>query len=77
MNATGEHTHAAVAAVVAAAVLFQLIAAIFALRLIPLTGRKTAWLLIAVAIALMTERRFESLVNLLFKDPHGEPNVLF
>jgi hypothetical protein len=69
--------HAVIMLVVGAAVLFQFIAALLALRLIPLTGKRTAWLLVAVAIALMTERRFESLVNLVAGGPDSEPNVFF
>lgn len=44
---------------------FQLSAAILALRLIRITGRRTGWLLIALAVTLMTVRRVESLIMLL------------
>jgi hypothetical protein len=47
------------------AVLFQLAAAILAIRLIKLTMRRFAWLLIAFGITLMTFRRIQSLVLLL------------
>ncbi len=77
MDSPGGHDHTIIAIVVALAVLFQFIAALSALRLIPLTGKKAAWLLIAVAIALMTARRFESLVNLLVPGVHREPDVSF
>lgn len=63
--------------IVATAVLFQLIAALFALRLIPITGKKTAWLLVAIAISLMTVRRFESLVFLVSGEPSSAPDVFF
>jgi PAS domain S-box-containing protein len=43
-------------------ILFQSAATILALRLIRITKRSSAWLLIAAAIALMTARRIESLV---------------
>jgi len=77
MSAPEVHSHAGMVLVVGAAVLFQAVAALLALRLIPLTGKRTAWLLVAVAIALMTERRFESLQSLIDGGPHSEPNVLF
>lgn len=44
---------------------FQLSAAILALRLIRITGRRTGWLLIAIAVTMMTMRRVESLVMAL------------
>ncbi len=57
--------------------LLQFIAALFALRLIPITGKMTAWLLIALAISLMTVRRFESLVRLASGQAPSTPDVLF
>jgi hypothetical protein len=45
--------------------LFQLAAAVLALRLISITRHKPAWLMIALAIAFMAFRRIESLANLL------------
>ncbi len=44
---------------------FQLAAAILALKLIKVTSRRTGWLLIAIAVTLMTVRRIESLVAVL------------
>ena len=44
---------------------FQISVAILALRLIRVTGRKTGWLLIAIAVSLMAVRRVESLVMIL------------
>lgn len=46
-------------------IVFQLSAAILALRLIRITGRRTGWLLIAIAVTMMTVRRVESLVMAL------------
>ena len=43
-------------------ILFQLVAAIMAVRLIWVTKRKVAWLLVAAGITLMTFRRIESFV---------------
>jgi hypothetical protein len=63
--------------IVAAAMFFQFIAAFLALRLIPITGRKTAWLLVAIAISLMTARRFESLLRLVAGQPSSAPDVIF
>jgi PAS domain S-box-containing protein len=56
---------------------FQLSAAILALRLIRITGRRTGWLLIAVAVSLMTFRRIESLLMLLNGSPYAGGSVLF
>ena len=67
----------ALIAIVALSVLFQFVAALFALRLIPITGKKTAWLLVAVAISLMTVRRFQSLVLLVSGQSSAAPDVFF
>ncbi|MEW5870295.1 MAG: PAS domain S-box protein [Chloroflexota bacterium] len=45
-------------------IVLQLGAAFLALQLIPLTGRRVAWVLIAVGMALMAARRFVSLFSL-------------
>jgi hypothetical protein len=63
--------------IAAASVLFQFIAAYFAVKLIGITGKKTAWLLVAAAISLMTVRRIESLVLMISGDLPGSPDVLF
>jgi len=63
--------------VVTASVLFQLIAAYLAVRLIAVTGKKAAWLLVAVAVSLMTVRRLESLVTLLAGAQVGGPDAFF
>jgi hypothetical protein len=64
-------------AIVALSVFFQFVAAFFALRLIPITGKKSAWLLVAVAISLMTVRRFQSLVLLVSGQSSAAPDVFF
>ena len=69
--------HTTMIAVIAMSVLFQFIAALFALRLIPITGKKTAWLLVAFAISLMTVRRFQSLVLLVSGQSSAAPDVYF
>ncbi|MBI5507754.1 MAG: hypothetical protein HY903_03260 [Deltaproteobacteria bacterium] len=51
--------------VVGLAVTFQLTAATLALRLIPLTGKRAAWSLVAAALVLMTVRRAESLAAIV------------
>jgi hypothetical protein len=51
--------------IVVFSVLFQLAAAVLALRLITITSHKSAWLMIALAITLMAFRRIESLTVLL------------
>jgi PAS domain S-box-containing protein len=51
--------------IVLLSVLVQLLSAIMAVRLISITGKRVAWLLIAFAIALMMLRRVESLAMLL------------
>jgi hypothetical protein len=67
----------ALIAIVVLSVLFQFVAALFALRLIPITGKKTAWLLVAVAISLMTVRRFQSLVLLVSGQSSAAPELFF
>jgi hypothetical protein len=69
--------HTTLIVIVATAVLLQFIAALFALRLIPITGKMTAWLLVALAISLMTARRFESLVRLVTGQSASAPGVIF
>jgi hypothetical protein len=69
--------HTTVIVVVATSVLLQFIAAFLALRLIPITGKKIAWLLVAAAISLMTVRRFESLLRLVSGQSSSAPDVIF
>ncbi len=57
-------------------VLFQLSATILALKLISVTNRTTAWLLLASAIALMTVRRIESLIFIVSGTP-ASTNLVF
>jgi PAS domain S-box-containing protein len=56
---------------------FQLWAAILALKLIKITGRRTGWLLIALAVTLMTVRRIESLISVLNGGAVSDGNFLF
>jgi PAS domain S-box-containing protein len=53
--------------IVVISILLQLSAAVWAIRLIRLTGRRTAWILISVALLLMAVRRIIALVVLLMK----------
>jgi hypothetical protein len=52
-----------VAVILWLSVLLQVSAAIMALRLIPLSGRASAWLLFSLVFLLMTARRFISLLH--------------
>jgi uncharacterized membrane protein YhiD involved in acid resistance len=63
--------------IIATSVLFQLVAAFLAVKLIGITRKKTAWLLIAAAISLMTVRRIESLALMISGDLRTSPDVLF
>ena len=58
-------------------ILLQLTAAVLAVRLIRITKRKVAWLLIAFAIAFMTIRRIESLATLLHGGTINSSLVIF
>lgn len=49
-------------------IVMQLAAAIYALLLIRITGRKSAWILISTAMVLMTSRRIASFVSILTSD---------
>jgi hypothetical protein len=57
-------------AIVGASALLQLLAALFALRLVRITGGRTAWALIAVAILIQAIRRFIVLFRLLFGEAY-------
>lgn len=57
-------------------IIFQVIAAVMAFRLIPLTGKKTAWLLISVALTLMAVRRIVPLWRLIAGDLSVPPDPL-
>ena len=61
--------------VLACSILLQLSAAIMAMRLIPLTGKRTAWSLIAAAISLMAIRRMVPLYRLLSGDMTLPPDL--
>ena len=62
-------TYAISAGLQIAAVLLQLIAAFFALRLIRVTGGRVSWVLISSAFCLMAIRRSISLWELLAGEP--------
>lgn len=68
---------ALMAVIVVFSILFQLTAAVLAVRLIRITKRKVAWLLIASAIAFMTLRRIESLATLLHGGTINSSLVIF
>lgn len=54
--------------VLAISIILQFAAAFFAIRLVPITGRRTAWVLIATAILFMAIRRCITLINLISED---------
>jgi PAS domain S-box-containing protein len=62
--------------VLACSAVLQLTAAVMAFRLIRLTGRRTAWSLIAIALILMSIRRVIPLYRLLSGDPTIAPDLL-
>ncbi|MCE5194946.1 MAG: PAS domain S-box protein [Nitrospiraceae bacterium] len=53
----------------ALSILFQLAASVYALLLIKITGRKTAWILIAAAMLLMAVRRILSFIQHIISGP--------
>jgi PAS domain S-box-containing protein len=61
--------------VLGVSILLQLGAALLALRLIAVTGRRRAWVLIATAISLMAIRRSITLVRLLSGDVTKPPDL--
>ncbi|MBI2843289.1 MAG: PAS domain S-box protein [Armatimonadetes bacterium] len=56
------------------AIILQLAAAILALRLVPVTGRRLAWVLISSALALIVVRRGIALIRLISTDLSAMPN---
>ncbi len=62
------HSHFLIVSIVALSVIIQFAAAMIAIRLIGITGRRAAWSLIATALALMTVRRIVPLYHLLLGD---------
>ncbi len=66
-----------VAVIILFSIVFQLTAAILAVRLTWLTKRKVAWLLVAAGISLMTFRRIESLVLLVSGGATKQPEPVF
>ncbi len=65
-----------VAFVLALSIIIQAAAAIMAFRLIRITGRRSAWSLIVLALALMAVRRVVPLYNLITGDVSHAPDLL-
>jgi PAS domain S-box-containing protein len=65
-----------VAVVLALSIAIQAAAAILAFRLIRITGRRSAWSLIVLALALMAVRRVVPFVNLITGDLSHAPDLL-
>lgn len=63
--------------IVSLSLVFQLLSAITAVRLVAITGKKSAWLLIALGIGLMSLRRIESLIMLFPAQAMTPSLVLF
>ena len=63
----------AVTLILAISLLLQIAAAVLALRLIRVTGRRVAWGLVALAISLMAVRRAVTLFQLVAGDPSTPP----
>jgi PAS domain S-box-containing protein len=63
------------AVVLALSLLLQLTAALLSLRLIRLTGHRTAWVLLAVALALMAIRRCITLARVIAGDASRPPDL--
>ena len=61
--------------VLGVSILLQLGAALLALRLIAVTGRRRAWVLIAAAVSLMAVRRSITLFRLLSGDVTQPPDM--
>lgn len=64
-----------IAAVLAVSIVLQLTAAVAALRLIPITGRRLGWGAIAAAVLLMAVRRSITFVRLLTGDGGIQPDL--
>lgn len=58
-------------------ILLQVAAAVLSLRLIRVSGRRTAWILISAAILLMVARRGFSLVRVFHGDPPNPSDLPF
>jgi len=63
--------------VILLSILFQLLAAILALRLVWVTSRKVAWILVSAGITLMTLRRVESLLMQMTGDATRQSELVF
>ncbi len=64
-----------VAAIIVASLLLQLLAAVFAIRLLKLTGRHSLWVFLTLAMAFMTMRRATALAQLI-AEPHIVPSIV-
>ena len=62
-------------AILAVSIALQLVAAVLALRLIRVTGKRIAWILIAVAVALMAARRGITLVEFFMTGKAKRPDI--
>jgi len=62
--------------VILASTLVQIAAAVVALRLVWITGRRRAWFLIAVALTLMVVRRGMTLLDVVFGHVESSPGLL-
>jgi len=65
-----------IAFILALSIIFQAAAAIMAIRLISMTGRRAAWGLIAVALVLMSVRRIVPLYRLMMGDTSHLPDAM-
>jgi diguanylate cyclase (GGDEF)-like protein len=63
------------AVVLSLSIAFQALAAIMAIRLIAITGRHLAWILISMALVLMEVRRVVPLFHLITGDPSLPPDL--
>lgn len=61
--------------IISASILFQLTAALLSLRLMKITGRRTAWSLVTIALLLMTVRRMIPLFRQLLADHPPTPDI--
>jgi PAS domain S-box-containing protein len=63
--------------IIGTSVLIQFITVFFALRLIKVTGRITAWIFISTALVLMGWRRIDSLLEVIAKRSPSHPDLSF
>ncbi len=65
-----------ITAILALSIIIQAVAAVIAFRLINITGRRLAWILIAVALTLMAVRRIIPLYRLVTGDMTAPPDLV-